>query len=573
MTYLEHFNLNEKPFKQSPDPRFMWLGEAHKKAWAILHSGVLSRRGFTLLTGDVGTGKTTVINKLVQGLDESVLVARISDPGLDLLDFYKVLAFQFGLKGDFRTKGDFFIELNLFLHRGHRYGKNVVVIVDEAQRLSDVLLEEIRLLSNIERPDEKLINIVLVGQDELLEKLARNTNRALRQRITTRYALGPLAEQEVGEVIRYRLQVAGAQEQIFTPEAIGMIAAYSRGNPRLINLICNLALTMAFVQKKHHVDDAIAGQCVKRLTAMLVPAAEKDQGAGIGADAPASPWDKPRPVQKNHDTRREGDNQPAPPPASVSRRWGLLAGAAVAVFILLVLGAAYFSRPQRSERFIVSQAPSQPVDAQHISPPDPGNGGADPEAAPQPSPGAMPVSSDEATSAVTPAALDEGEQDPGDTIASVGEAGPEDAAGPTISGKAIADVDGRATDATPAETAPAQAAFLPAEKTVIHFPYNSNQISEEAFRELDQLAALTRRHPGTRLVITGYTDGLGDRAYNINVSQFRADAIKSYFVGQGISADRITATGLGPANPVAPDDTYHGRSQNRRVEIDLVVAE
>jgi general secretion pathway protein A len=150
MTYLAYFNLTEAPFKPSPDPQFMWCGEVHKKALATLRFGLLNRRGFILLIGDVGTGKTTVINKLVQGLDDHTRVAGISDPGLHPLDFYKAPASRFAFKGHIRTKGDFLIELNLFLHRAHQNGKNVVVIVDEAQRLSDELLEEIRLLSNME---------------------------------------------------------------------------------------------------------------------------------------------------------------------------------------------------------------------------------------------------------------------------------------------------------------------------------------------------------------------------------------------------------------------------------------
>ncbi|HDI58779.1 MAG TPA: DUF2075 domain-containing protein [Desulfobacteraceae bacterium] len=573
MTYLEHFRLNEKPFDPSPDPRFMWLGEAHRKAWATLHFGVLNRRGFILLIGDVGTGKTTVINKLVQELDENTLVARICDPGLNQLDFYKFLASQLGLKGDFRTKGDFLIELHLFLHRAHRHGKNVAVIVDEAQRLSDELLEEIRLLSNVELPNKKLINIVLVGQNELREKLAKNSNRALRQRITSFYTLGPLDPSETEDVIRHRLKVAGAEDHIFTPPAIRMIAAYSRGNPRLMNLICDQALAMAFVQKKHRVDEVITEQCVKRLTYMLAPAVKQDQDTVIKKGAPASVSDKPRPTQENNDSQRELANPPTPPPSPRSRHPALLAGAAVGVFVLMVLVTAHLYRPQRSDRFVVGQAPPQRVHPQQVLPPDQtGNAGA--QASSPTFSETMPVQPNNATPATPPADLREAEQDPAVPVASARESAPEDGAKPTGSGEAIPGTDGVARpDAPPAETAPSHAKALPAEKTVIRFPYNSNQISDEAFGKLDQLAEMIKRRPGTRLVITGYTDGLGNRAYNINVSKLRADAIKSYFIGQGISADRITATGLGPANPVAPDDTFYGRSQNRRVEIEIIAAD
>jgi general secretion pathway protein A len=584
MTYLEYFQLNEKPFKLSPDPRFMWFSEAHKEAWASLHFGVLDKRGFILLIGDVGTGKTTVINKLVQGLDKNTHVARIYDPGLDQLDFFRFLAAQFNIKSDFRTKGEFLVEMNLFLHRAHEERNNVVVIVDEAQRLSDEMLEEIRLLSNIERPDEKLINIVLVGQNELNQKLLKDANRALRQRITTLYTIGPLARNEVEDFIRFRLKVAGTEEKIFTDRAVRLMANYSRGNPRLINVMGDQALLTAFVQEKHRVDEIVVQQCIKELKSAFsgVNKAKDEPASDPGADAAAPAILPKKQDEKDPDGRNGiGDARLLPPRP---RPWPriLATGLAVVFLGLLAFQAISIYPPRYLERWTApAGTSSRNVYQIHSSVSEDGpplqslpDGGPSEVPATAPGEGSPPgmasladretqtFGAGEAEAVQLPAP----EQSP--ATGGVGEGNP-------VPG----DVQARqlahpvAVGPLAPEAASPGAVPLSKETTVIRFPYNSNQIGDDAFQKLQQLAEVVKSRPGTRLIITGYTDSLGDKTYNINVSKFRADAIKSYFIGQGISAAQITATGLGPANPVASDDTYHGRSQNRRVEIEMIAGD
>jgi general secretion pathway protein A len=189
--YLSHFGLKEKPFQISPDPRFLWLGETHKEALARLKFGIHDNRGFLLLVGDVGTGKTTLINGLLESLDENVLVATIPDPGLEKLDFYNFLLHAFNIDKQFTSKGDFLVHFIHFLHKANADKKRVLIIIDEAQRLDHEMLEEIRQLSNIETQSAKLLNIFLVGQIELNESLLETRNRALLQRITTRYNISP----------------------------------------------------------------------------------------------------------------------------------------------------------------------------------------------------------------------------------------------------------------------------------------------------------------------------------------------------------------------------------------------
>lgn len=263
--YRAFFNLNEKPFQITTDSRFLWLGEKHKEAFATLKYGILDDKGFLLLTGDVGTGKTTLINALVNTLGAKVILAKISDPKLDEMDFYRLLANEFAIKQPFATKGEFLLLFMEFLERSHAAGKQVLLIADEAQRLSPELLEDIRHLSNIEKEHVKLLNIFFVGQVEFNNILLEKRNRAIRQRITVHYALGYLTEQETGEYIRHRLQVAGAVEEIFSAEALHEVFTFSGGAPRLINIICDRALLTGFVESKRKIDAGMITECAAEL--------------------------------------------------------------------------------------------------------------------------------------------------------------------------------------------------------------------------------------------------------------------------------------------------------------------
>ena len=163
--YLKYFNLKSKPFEISPDPKFLWLGEKHKEGLATLRYGILTNKGFMSLTGDVGTGKTTLLNALVKSFDDNFIFARIPDPSLGELDFFNFTASALAMNKRFRGKGDFLSELAIFLNSAHTDNKEVILIVDEAQAIKQELLEDIRLISNIETPEKKLINSIFAGQN------------------------------------------------------------------------------------------------------------------------------------------------------------------------------------------------------------------------------------------------------------------------------------------------------------------------------------------------------------------------------------------------------------------------
>lgn len=255
--------MERKPFQITTDPDFLWLGEKHREALAVLRYGLMDNKGFLLLTGDVGTGKTTLINALVNNLGDEVIAATILDPGLEKSDFFHYIAKAFHLRQEYTSKGEFITILSKFLHEMHDQKKKVLLIIDEAQRLNQQLLEEIRLLSNIEKQSTKLINIFFVGQIEFNRIILDPKNKALRQRITVNYDLQPLTEKETKQYVKHRLTVAGAQTKIFSTSSIKDIYKFSEGYPRLINVICDYALVTGFSKEANRIGSKIIKECAQ----------------------------------------------------------------------------------------------------------------------------------------------------------------------------------------------------------------------------------------------------------------------------------------------------------------------
>ena len=257
--YLKHYNLTLKPFEISPDPQFLWLGEKHKEALAAMKYGILDNKGFIALTGDVGTGKTTLVNALINSLADNIIFAQIADPALEQLDFINLTADAFKMNKKFDTKGDFLSHLKLFLNDAYVHHKDIVLLIEEAQNFDPERLEEVRLISNIEKPDKKLINIIFVGQNEFNSILKKN--KALRQRIAIVYKLEPLQEIETEQYVAHRLKVAGSDKKIFSSEAVREIHSYSKGNPGLINIICEFALLTGYASDKKIIEPEIIREC------------------------------------------------------------------------------------------------------------------------------------------------------------------------------------------------------------------------------------------------------------------------------------------------------------------------
>jgi type II secretory pathway predicted ATPase ExeA len=269
--YLKHYNLTLKPFEISPDPKFLWLGEKHKEALAAMKYGILDNKGFISLTGDVGTGKTTLVNALANSLGDNIIFAQIADPTLGQVDFINLTADAFKMNKKFSTKGDFLSHLKVFLNDAYVHHKDVVLLIEEAQRIDPERLEEVRLISNIEEPDKKLINIIFVGQNEFNSLLKKN--EALRQRISVFHKLEPLQEIETEQYVTHRLKVAGSDQKIFSAEAVREIYSYSKGNARLINIICDFALLTGYANDKTIIEPEIIRESAANC---LPPQSQKD---------------------------------------------------------------------------------------------------------------------------------------------------------------------------------------------------------------------------------------------------------------------------------------------------------
>lgn len=258
--YLSFFGLNEKPFAITPDPRYLYLSERHAEALAHLLYGINEAGGFVQLTGEVGTGKTTVIRSLLAQVPKNAEIALILNPRMTAPEFLLTICEELGIgvpDSAINSLKDLVDILSHYLLKAHSNGKRIVLVVDEAQNLAPEVLEQVRLLTNLETNTQKLLQIILIGQPELRELLGRNELRQLAQRITGRYHLDPLSHDETGAYVRHRLRVAGATTDMFSPLALSEIHRLSGGVPRVINVVCDRALLGAYTQDRHRITSGL----------------------------------------------------------------------------------------------------------------------------------------------------------------------------------------------------------------------------------------------------------------------------------------------------------------------------
>ncbi|MEJ2656318.1 MAG: OmpA family protein [Desulfobacterales bacterium] len=580
--YLSHYNLKEKPFQISTDPKFIWFSANHQEALAVLEYGVIDNKGFLLITGDVGTGKTTLINTLLTRLGNDVVVANITNPILEELDFFNIIANEFNINKEFSSKAEFSIHFGRFLHDCYTKKKKVVLVVDEAHKLSQNLLEQIRLLSNIERADTKLITIFFVGQNEFINIISSQENRALRQRITINYHLEPLSESEVKAYILHRLKVAGLTENIFNDNSICEIIAFSKGYPRLINIICDHALLTGYVREVKIIDEEIIKECANALFVTkenndnskndLKPTREEIPAAK--AEPEITPIDYTNRYnlpeqrlehrQNNPKAAESMPHQFSKEPASKlsGKRFRYLSAAAI---VLIALGLLYYPTnlggyikniknyfnpaPNTQEQAAFADIPRNT--ASHIKI-DPAIRGSDksgdaPFNSTHPAAGndSLPIAEKKNIKGLL-------KEDRIKKFPVVADVNP----------KKISDKTYKFQNVSEHESA------APREYT-IYFDYNSYNLSDKNLQMLKQISGLLAQHPKAGVVVKGYTDAEGNVEYNKKLSELRARSIKSYFVDHGINFSRIKTLGMGQKNPKGSNKTSEGRSRNRRVEIEL----
>lgn len=510
--YQSFYHLKIKPFQITTDPKFLWLGEKHKEALATLKYGILENKGFLLLTGDVGTGKTVLIHGLMKIIDVSAIVAAIPDPGLNSLDFFNFLAEEFKMNRRFDSKGAFLIHLKHFLYRASSTDKKVLLIIDEAQRLNHELIEQIRLLSNIEKDNRKLINIFFVGQSEFNKILNQERNKAVRQRITVSYHIDPLTENETRDYINHRLKVAGCKTELFKPEAVRKVYAFSHGYPRLINIICDHALLTGYSGGKKTIDAAVIKECERELR--------------IPIDNAKSEGDE----QEFFNTRESPfaviQNQ------STGRRIGFFS-----VILLLLVAIGYFLfnfELKDSPRWKMEDIAPQAYDSPTLK----------------------------AKESFMPGSVENEEKKDLPVLKRYDD---------TVIGSQNLPEAGSVESNRQSEqlTKVPEVKPFPDRKIVIFFKHNSNDLPNQAYETLDRIAEFMVLNPEAKININGYTDSSGAYSYNMSVSKFRANMVKGYLVGKGVHPLKIKATGLGPKNPIADNQTEKGRQTNRRVEIEL----
>jgi general secretion pathway protein A len=266
--YLNYYGLTDPPFDITPNPRFLFYSAKHREAFNHLLYGIRERKGFVQLTGEVGAGKTTLCRAMLEQLNGHYSTALILNPALNADQLMKAITTEFGLpvQNLGLDRLDMLAMFNEFLLKQVEQGRETVLIIDEAQDLSEEMLEQIRLLSNLETDNRKLLQIVLMGQPELRDRLNSHALRQLRQRITVRYHLPPLSQCEVNQYVHHRLHVSGANgTPRFTRPALWRVYNYSKGIPRLVNAICDKSLLAGFVQQQESIDYRTVGRAIREL--------------------------------------------------------------------------------------------------------------------------------------------------------------------------------------------------------------------------------------------------------------------------------------------------------------------
>ncbi len=600
--YTSFYNLHVKPFQISSDPKFLWLGEKHKEALATLKYGVLDNKGFLLLTGDVGTGKTTIINTLIESLSDDVIYAFVADPSLSKLDFFNYIASSFGINQEFLTKGSFLVGFRKFLFDANEENKKVLLIIDESQLLTQDLLEEIRLLSNIEKTDTKLINIFFVGQNEFNEIVSKEQNRAVRQRLTLNYNIDPLTPDETQKYIDHRLEVAGVKKTIFDLSAVQEIFMYSGGFPRRINVICDHALLSGYVNGSAMITAQIVQECAKELKIPAYVQNRDINGFGNSRSKPLSP------VQSRNQFGNHSNIQSKPVAlkSRITQKKKNKIGNTIMLIIAILLfslicwwmlfpaGFQLFlsntynqidlfknrtSKPpldlsstvqlsdavenigkfykidkinDQAQDLVNIDTKTQPaMDSYQIGKPHQGKS----------------ESLQNIKKVQNPEPIVQNDSEQGENSKELSEDRPGQPGVPVAQVESTQDTQYNPLDQ---KLERKKKLPLPEKAVVIRFQYDNHDFTQEGLKKIKEFADIIAMHPDTKILIAGHSDSNGNEQYNQQLSEFRAHIVRSFLLGRGVMVKQIIVKGFGSINPSEVNNTAWGRMMNRRVEIEIV---
>jgi general secretion pathway protein A len=263
--YCRFYGFKKMPFSAASNPDSFYESDSHREAYAAIEYGISQRKGIILITGEVGTGKTTLCKKVLDRLDKNVKVSLVLNPYFSDMQLLQAIVEDFGISTQKKNRLEIIKALNIFLIEQHAKGGNAVLIIDEAQHLTGRQLEQVRLLSNLETSDEKLLQVMLVGQPELIKNLSQYRLRQIHQRVFVKHMLAPLQVEEIRQYIHVRLTNAGKKDQMIDEKCYQIIYEYSGGIPRLINKLCDRALLMGYVREKSRLDETILRDSIKEI--------------------------------------------------------------------------------------------------------------------------------------------------------------------------------------------------------------------------------------------------------------------------------------------------------------------
>lgn len=609
--YKTFYKLDRKPFEILPDNSFLWLGENHKEALSTLRYGVLDNKGFLLLTGEAGLGKTSLIKALTKSFDSEVIWAVIDNPILERIDFYNEIARNFGIDKKFTSKVQFLIQFSHFLHKADDENKKVLLLVDECHLLSQEMLEELRLLANIEKADAKLINIFFVGEQSFNELLGQPKNRAVRQRLTLTAELPKLTAHEAEDYIRHRVEVAGAEDKIFTAKACQSVHKYSGGVPLEINKICDAALKLGAQEQVESISPELIDRALNKVDAADVAASSVQE--------PAPPVEK-APVQKDYSQFRLGDS-----PDSQITGFNVEADRkpawlkfGLAALVVIGVGAYFFSSPEAP---VVPESPSvassvvvekpaieeAPIELSKVS--------ISPVVTVLEENGEVinKVKVEELKTAIlekayegetpveaevveeTPVAVDDSalvetgasEQEIKEQVAEVAKAAQEESepveevtpvvaevkpveapAPELVESVPVAQVEEDVIkDIIPEPEPQVEKVRLEPRKVLLPLRPNSLKLTKSGTKAFDEFVEKLLNYPKATILIKGFVSSKSNSPENIKLSEDRALTVYKMMLQRGVDPEQIEMEGMGNREPIASNDTRAGRTKNRRVEI------